>query len=120
MRSEGPVRSDHCRPLGQGKEFRFSYNREMEKQWKEFKVRQWEGLVYSSKKKMISLLLKGRDKAAGRGLEAGLVGGHWNGTHRGRWPGTAEMVEDWANREHFGQLLMEFRGLDGWMDKKKE
>ena len=91
----------------------------------EFKVREWEGLVYSSKKKKkISLLLKGRDKAAGRGLEAGLVGGHWNGTHkRGWWPGTAEMVEDWANRKHFGQLLMEFRGtgwMDGWMDKKKE
>lgn len=68
--------------------------------------------------------MKGRDKAAGRGLEAGLVGGHWNGTHkRGWWPGTAEMVEDWANRKHFGQLLMEFGGtgwMDGWIRRKSK
>lgn len=71
---------------------------------------------------MISLLWKGGDKAAGRGLEAGLVGAHCNSTHkRGWWPGTAEVVEDWAN----GVFWTTANGIqrdwmDGRMDKKSK
>lgn len=59
MRSEGPVGSDHCRPLGQGKELRFSYKSNGEAM-EEFKVRQWEGLVYSLKKNDLSAIERER------------------------------------------------------------
>ena len=59
MRSEGPVGSDHCRPLGQGKELRFSCKSNGEAM-EEFKVREWEGLVYSLKKNDLSALERER------------------------------------------------------------
>ena len=50
MRSEGQAGSDHCRPRGEKEEFRFLYksNREAKE---DFKVREWEDLVYNFLKK---------------------------------------------------------------------
>lgn len=96
--SKGRQRSDHSEPGGHSKEFRFSfkYNGGL---LEDFKVREWECLVYNSKNWSI---YGGRQGAVSQLGGDEMQGCHGNGVgKRWRWPRAAEMAKNGGIRDTY-------------------